>query len=153
MLTTSALRLVSFVRRLHTADAWLTVTGLLMLAVLAATTAGLWLDPRVIAGAPAWLKPSKFALAAASYSLTLAWLFTFLTGAPRTRYVVSRVTSVVFVLEVALVALQAWRGTTSQLLPFHARHSPSSPSQARVGRQSPSSQHDTAGLSGLRQRV
>ena len=36
--------------------------GATMLLVLAVSLAGLLLDPRVMAGAPAWLKPMKFAV-------------------------------------------------------------------------------------------
>ena len=49
-----------------------------MVAALAASLAGMWLDPRTIGGAPAWLKPAKFAASIAIYSLTLAWVFTYL---------------------------------------------------------------------------
>ena len=42
-------------RRLYAADAPLTLTGALMAAALIPALAGLWLDPRVITGAPAWL--------------------------------------------------------------------------------------------------
>ena len=99
--------------RLRRIDAPLTLTGLAMLPVLTWALAGLVLDPRLIAGAPAWLKPAKFAASAAVYSLTLAWIFSYLPAWTRTRRLVGRTTAGVFVLEVALVCLQAWRGTTS----------------------------------------
>ena len=70
-------------------------------------------DPRIITGAPAWLKPFKFALSTAVYSLTLAWIFGWLSDWPRVRRVVGWTTAIVFVLEVALIDTQAWRGTTS----------------------------------------
>ena len=54
--------------RLWQTDRPLTAVGLLMLGALAASLAGLWLDPRVITGAPAWLKPAKFAASIAIYS-------------------------------------------------------------------------------------
>src|SRR5262249_60262891 len=57
-----AMLTMTTLRRLYTTDAPLTVTGLLMVAALTPALAGLWLDPRVITGAPAWLKPAKFAL-------------------------------------------------------------------------------------------
>jgi hypothetical protein len=101
------------VRRLWHGSPVLTVTGLLMLLPLAGFLAGLVLDPRTIAGAPAWLKPAKFALSTTIYALTLAWVFSWLPGAPRTRRVVGPVTAAVFVLEVGIIAVQAWRGTTS----------------------------------------
>jgi hypothetical protein len=91
----------------------LTATGLLMLVALGASLAGLWLDPRVITGAPAWLKPAKFAISAAIYALTLALVFTYLPEWGRTRRVVGWTTALVFVLEVGVIDVQAWRGTTS----------------------------------------
>lgn len=76
--------------------------GLLMLA-----------DPRVIEGAPAWLKPLKFAVSTAIYSVTLAWILTFLPEWPRLARRAGTLTAAVFVVEVALIAFQAARGTTS----------------------------------------
>lgn len=99
--------------RLWHADKPLTATGLLMLAALVAFAVGLVVDPRTIAGAPAWLKPAKFAASIAIYTLTLAWVFTMLPSWQRTRLLVGWITAVVVVLEVGIVAAQAWRGTTS----------------------------------------
>ena len=70
-------------------------------------------DPRVIEGAPAWLKPLKFAVSTAIYSATLAWVLRFLPDWPRLARRAASVTAWVFVVEVALIALQAARGTTS----------------------------------------
>jgi hypothetical protein len=70
-------------------------------------------DPRIITGAPAWLKPFKFAMSTAVYSLTLAWIFGWLSDWPRVRRFVGWTTAIVFVLEVAIIDAQAWRGTTS----------------------------------------
>jgi hydrogenase-4 membrane subunit HyfE len=109
-MTRPAFRLV---RDLWHTDKPLTGVGLLMLAALAASVIGLWLDPRTIGSAPAWLKPAKFAASTAIYSLTLAWLFRHLGPWRTTRRVVGWTTAAVFVLEVAIIALQAWRGTAS----------------------------------------
>jgi len=91
----------------------LTGVTLLMVGVLAVTSIGLIVDPRTIGGDPAWLKPAKFAVSTGIYSLTLAWLLTYLPDWPGTRRVVSLVTAVVFVLEVAIIVIQATRGVTS----------------------------------------
>jgi hypothetical protein len=91
----------------------LTAVGLLMLVVAAASLVGVFLDSRIITGAPAWLKPFKFAISTAVYSLTLAWIFQWLTDWPRVRRIVGWTTAIVFVLEVAIIDAQAWRGTTS----------------------------------------
>ena len=84
---------------------------------------GLLLDPRIITGAPAWLKPLKFAVSTAIYAFTLAWVFTYLPDWPRTRRIVGAGTAAAFLLEVAMIGGQAWRGTTSHFnvaTPFDA---------------------------------
>ncbi len=94
-------------------DPRLTLVGLVMLPLLAASIVGLIVDPRFITGAPAWLKPAKFAASIAIYTLTLAWVFTFLPGWTKTRLVVSWITAVALILEIAIIFGQAWRGHSS----------------------------------------
>ena len=94
-------------------DARLTATGVMMIVLLAATGVALMLDPRQITGAPAWLKPAKFSMSIAIYTLTLAWVFMYLPDWPRTRRVVSWVTTVTLLLEIVIIDVQAWRGTAS----------------------------------------
>lgn len=100
-------------RRLWLASPPLTAVGLVMLGVAVVSGAGVFLDHRIITGAPAWLKPFKFAVSTAIYSLTVAWIFTWLVDRARMRGIVGWTTAIVFVLEVAIIAVQAWRGTTS----------------------------------------
>jgi hypothetical protein len=95
------------------AEPLLTGTALFLLALLIPAAIGLWIDPRLITGAPAWLKPAKFAISTAIYVLTLAWVFTYLPDWPRIRRLVGRTTAVVLIGELAIVNLQAWRGTPS----------------------------------------
>jgi hypothetical protein len=91
----------------------LTAVSLCLAAALVPFAVGLLIDPRVIAGAPAWLKPAKFAASLAIYGLTLVWMFRYLPDWPRTRAIGGSITAVVALVEVGLIALQAWRGTTS----------------------------------------
>jgi hypothetical protein len=84
-----------------------------MLVVLMGAVIGLAVDPRMVAGAPAWLKPAKFAVSIAIYTFTLAWIFSLIPEWPRTRRIVGWTTAVTMVLEIALISLQAFRGTTS----------------------------------------
>src|SRR5688572_29960561 len=85
----------------------------LMLIVLAVALVGLAIDPRIITGAPAWLKPAKFAVSIAIYAVTLAWIFTLIPEWARTRRAVGWITTITLVLEIAIIGAQAWRGTTS----------------------------------------
>ena len=101
----------------------LTATGLLMVPALILALAGLYFDPRVITGAPAWLKPAKFAVSISIYTLTLAWIFSYLPRWPRLRSWVGWSTAVVMVIEIVCISLQAARGTTSHFnlaTPFDA---------------------------------
>jgi hypothetical protein len=106
-------RVAAVIANLWRSSPSLTAVGLLMLVVAVPSAIGIFVDPRIITGAPAWLKPFKFAVSAAVYSLTLAWIFGYLSSWPRMRRVVGWTTAIVFVLEVAIIDAQAWRGTTS----------------------------------------
>jgi hypothetical protein len=100
-------------KMLWESDRRLTAVGVLMAALLAATGVALLVDPRQITGAPAWMKPAKFAASIGIYTLTLAWVFTYLREWTATRRVVSWITAVTLVLEIIIIDVQAWRGTTS----------------------------------------
>lgn len=100
-------------RRLWTASAPLTTVAVVMTAALAASTVAMAVDPRLITGAPAWLKPAKFAASTAIYSITLAWVFQYLPDWRRLRAIVGWGTAAIFVIEVAIIDVQAWRGTAS----------------------------------------
>jgi hypothetical protein len=115
--------LVASVRVLWNASRPLTAAGLGMVVVLVLSIAAMVVDPRAISGAPAWLKPAKFAASTAIYALTLAWLFTYLPGRPRLTRIVGWGTALILILEVALIDVQAARGVTSHFnvgTPFDA---------------------------------
>jgi hypothetical protein len=99
--------------RMWSTDKPLTGAALAMVLALAVFLAGLVVDPRIVTGAPVWLKPAKFAASTAIYMFTLAWVFTYLSHWPGVRRVVGRASAFIFVAEVAVIALQAWRGKTS----------------------------------------
>ncbi len=101
------------VQRLWRTSPELMATAALMVVVLAGAIVGLVLDPTVITGAPAWLKPAKFAVSITIYTVTLAWMFTFIPEWTRTRRFVGWFTALTMLLEIAIIGGQAWRGTTS----------------------------------------
>jgi hypothetical protein len=114
---------MSIFTRLWRTDPLLVGTGLFLAALTVPFGLGLLLDPRIITGAPAWLKPLKFAVSTAIYAFTLAWVFTFLPDWPRTRRIVGAGTAAAFIVELVLIGGQAWRGTTSHFnvaMPFDA---------------------------------
>jgi len=96
---------------------------LAMLVVAAVALLGLVVDPRVITGAPAWMKPLKFAVSIAIYSATLLWMLTFI---PDRAKLVATISWGVFLglgIEMALIVMQVLRNTTShfnQPTPFDA---------------------------------
>jgi hypothetical protein len=91
----------------------LAFVGTLMLLTLAVALVGIFVDPRVVTGAPAWLKPAKFAVSISIYSFTLLWLLTFVRGRPRLVRLVSWATAIGLGVEMALIAGAALLGTTS----------------------------------------
>jgi hypothetical protein len=96
---------------------------LAMVVMTVVALLGLAVDPRVITGAPAWLKPLKFAISIAIYGATLLWMLTFVPDRPRLTALLSWAVLLGFGAEMALIALQAARGTTSHFneqTPFDA---------------------------------
>jgi hypothetical protein len=99
--------------RAYATNRTLTLLGVLMLAALAVSVVGLIVDPRTIAGAPAWLKPFKFAVSIAMYSFTLLWMLSYVRGRRLLVQAVSYVTLVAFMVEMIAIVVQVLRGTTS----------------------------------------
>jgi hypothetical protein len=91
----------------------LTAVAVLMAVGLVGAAAGLIFDTRLITGAPAWEKPAKFAASTAIYSATVAWLFRYLTVWPRFVTWMGRLLALGLTVEVAIIFIQAARGTTS----------------------------------------
>src|SRR5215470_2121584 len=75
----------------------LTATAGLMLLAFAGSLAGIALDDRIITGAPAWLKPAKFAISTAIFCGTLAWLYRYISVWPLFVRAMGWVVSVVLV--------------------------------------------------------
>ncbi|MDQ3702619.1 MAG: hypothetical protein M3442_17100 [Chloroflexota bacterium] len=106
-------RAVGTVRGLVGVNLPLALTGGLMALALAGSLIGLLVDPRVITGAPAWLKPAKFAVSLSIYAFTFLWLLTFVQGHRRLVAVAGSATAAVSLVEFGIIALQVVRGTTS----------------------------------------
>jgi hypothetical protein len=91
----------------------LTILGVAMILVFLAALAGVFLDHRVLTGAPAWLKPAKFAISVSVYCFTFIWLLGFTESRPRLARFAANVTALSFIVEMAVILTQAARGTTS----------------------------------------
>lgn len=104
------------------APLWHSPRPLLVFSVLMALLGvffalGIVVDSRMITGVPAWLKPFKFAVSITIYTLTMAWLLTFVrTDKVWKRRFVTITTWLItttLALEILAIGLQAFRGTTS----------------------------------------
>jgi hypothetical protein len=100
-------------KRLWTESPVLTVMSLLMFLTFLGSIAGIVLDPRIITGMPAWLKPAKFGISAAIYGLTLAWLYRYIHVWLGLLRAAAWTTSMVLILEIAIIDTQAARGVIS----------------------------------------
>jgi hypothetical protein len=110
-------------RRAWRIDKPLTLVGVAMIITLVVALVGLVVDPTVITGAPAWLKPAKFAISVAIYSFTFLWLLTFIQGRARLVRAVATITAVMFAIEMVVIIEAAVAGTTSHFnvsTPWHA---------------------------------
>ncbi|MFF0232726.1 hypothetical protein [Micromonospora sp. NPDC005254] len=87
------------------------VCAMAVLAVVA--TVGVLVDPRVLTGAPIWLKPFKFAVSFVLYGATLAWMLSLLPRRSRIVEWAVIVIVAVAVLENAWIVGQVIRGQTS----------------------------------------
>lgn len=104
-----------FLRRAWAMNWPLTLVGLAMIPTLILTLIGLLVDPRVITGAPAWLKPAKFAVSIGIYSFTFIWMLGFIQGERARRIAgwAATLTAIGFLVEIVIIALQALRGVAS----------------------------------------
>ena len=100
-------------QRVLAANQALTILEGAMLVTFCATLVGVFVDHRVITGAPAWLKPAKFAISVSVYCFTFVWLLGFVENRPRLVRLVANVTVASFIVEMIVIIAQAARGTTS----------------------------------------
>lgn len=91
----------------------LRVTVIFSLALFVASFLGLFIDGRTLIGEPIWLKPTKFAISSVFYSGSLMWILAMIKDRPRLISIVSWVTAIAMVGELALIAMQAFRGVRS----------------------------------------
>jgi hypothetical protein len=90
----------------------LVLTGAMVVLALVATV-GVFADARVLTGAPIWLKPWKFAVSFVLYAFTLAWMLSVLPRRSRFAEIAGVIIVGVAVIEMAVIVIQAARGTTS----------------------------------------
>ncbi len=111
--TVPVLNLRSGLRRAFATNAPLALASSVLALAFLGTLVGMVIDHRVITGMPAWVKPAKFMLSSAIYTFTLVWMLGFVRGHRRLVAASAWITVVAIIIEDALIALQAARGTTS----------------------------------------
>ncbi|MCT2277058.1 hypothetical protein [Micromonospora chalcea] len=89
----------------------LLVSAMAVLTVVAAV--GVVADPRVLAGAPIWAKPLKFAISFVLYGVTLAWMLSLLPRRTRAAERAATLIVAMAVLEMTIIVGQVLRGTAS----------------------------------------
>jgi hypothetical protein len=100
-------------RRAFATNQALTILGGAMIITFFSTLVSVLVDHRVITGAPAWLKPAKFAISVSIYCFTVIWLLGLVENRPRLVRLVANVTVASFIVEMIVIITQAARGTTS----------------------------------------
>ena len=70
-------------------------------------------DTRLILGINPWIKPMKFLASITIFLWSMAWLMTETQPLPRSRAIVRNTIIAAMVIEIAIIILQAARGTTS----------------------------------------
>jgi hypothetical protein len=102
-----------FLRELRGRNPLLFDVGAAHLVLLVVMAAVAPFDGREVMGINPWIKPMKFAVSIAIYSMTMGWLLGELTLGEKTRRRVSWLIAVTLVIEIALITAQAARGVTS----------------------------------------
>jgi hypothetical protein len=113
MSSTSSSSLRSLWNRAWALSPVLTVSTVVMLIGGALTAAGILIDPRQVAGEPAWLKPMKFYFSLAIYDATILYLLSFLSERRRFVRGVGFILAMCGVLEMVGITIQAARGVRS----------------------------------------
>jgi hypothetical protein len=107
-------RLAAALRVLHRVNPMLSDTGWLHVGLAVVALVLLPLDHRLVTGAPAWVKPLKFALSGLAFTWTLAWLLADLpAAAQRAVRRLSGGVALSMVVEIGAIFLQAGRGVAS----------------------------------------
>ncbi len=105
--------LLNLVRKAWHFNRLITLAGLLHIILVPLLLIGMVLDPKVITGANAWIKPLKFAISVPFYSFTVTWLLTYIQGRRRLVQAIANLTGAVVLVETFLIVLQVLRNTTS----------------------------------------
>ncbi len=103
----------AWIGRMWSFNRLLTLSVLLYVALIPIYVIAAIVDPRIITGAPAFVKPLKFILSTAIYLVTFLWLLSLVQGRRRLVAVLAFVTALGMMVENVIITYQALRGVTS----------------------------------------
>ena len=102
-----------FFREVYRRSRVLAVTGWIHVVLLAGMLVISPFDSRLVVGINPWIKPIKFAISIVIYVWTVAWLLEYLRLSSWAKKIMSWGISISMLTEIACIAAQAARGTTS----------------------------------------
>lgn len=88
-------------------------SAIIMVFFFIVSLAGLLIDDRTLLGVNVWIKPLKFSISIGVYLLTVGFLVTKYPYSIRKRNIINHLTSWMLVIEMGIIALQAYRGVQS----------------------------------------
>src|SRR6056297_3164356 len=88
-------------------------SAIIMLFFFIVSLAGLLIDDRTLLGVNVWIKPLKFSISIGVYLLTVGFMVTKYPYSIRKRNIINHLTSWMLVIEMGIIALQAYRGVKS----------------------------------------
>ena len=91
----------------------LTLVAAAMVPLFLLTVVGILVDPSEITGAPAWVKPMKFAASISVYAFTLLWMLGRVRRRARLVWWTGTLSAVALAVEWVAIAAQAFRGVRS----------------------------------------
>jgi hypothetical protein len=103
----------AFFREVHRRSPALSITGWTNVALLVVMLLAAPFDARQVVGINPWIKPLKFAVSIAIYVWTIAWFVAYADTSPRVKRTIAGAIATAMLIEIACIALQAARGTTS----------------------------------------
>lgn len=100
-------------QRLVNTNRFLAFNLVIYIALLIVTIVASFVDPRFVTGAPVWIKPAKFAISSFLYLGTLLWMLSFIKGKRRLVNTIAIASGFSFLVEIAGIVIQAYRGVPS----------------------------------------
>ena len=112
------MKMLNLFNQLHQRNKLLSITGWVHVALLLAFLLLMPFDNRLVTGINPWIKPAKFAISIAIFSWTMAWILFYFREKPRRMRIYSLLFAVTLYVEMAIIGIQAARGTMSHFNVF-----------------------------------